>query len=189
RWMEYLSCFDFDIRYVKGKLNKVADALSCYYQFDSWDDAPLVQHYVFTDIKERETAAALMTVNAKERNPLSSRNKSKNDPLIHNSQAKGPDLHIHMSELDPLCDDIQKGYANNKFFKKLFENPEDHPGFQIWDRFIWMKNCSGEDVLCVPSTLFKGTTLHGHIIEQAHTVVGHFGPLKTSEYIRCWYWW
>jgi hypothetical protein len=51
RWMEYLSRFDFDIRYVKGKLNKVADALSCYYQFDSWDDAPLVQHYVFADVR------------------------------------------------------------------------------------------------------------------------------------------
>ena len=50
RWMEYLSCFDFDICYVKGKLNKVVDALSCYYQFDSWDDAPLVQHYIFADV-------------------------------------------------------------------------------------------------------------------------------------------
>ena len=28
RWMEYLVRFDFDIRYIKGELNKVADALS-----------------------------------------------------------------------------------------------------------------------------------------------------------------
>jgi RNase H-like domain found in reverse transcriptase len=28
RWMEYLARFDFDIRYVKGTLNKVVDALS-----------------------------------------------------------------------------------------------------------------------------------------------------------------
>jgi hypothetical protein len=49
--MEYLSCFDFDIRYIKGKLNKVADALSHYYQFNSWEDAPLVQHYVFADVR------------------------------------------------------------------------------------------------------------------------------------------
>ena len=48
--MEYPSCFNFDICYVKGKLNKVVDTLSHYYQFDSWDDAPLVQHYVFADI-------------------------------------------------------------------------------------------------------------------------------------------
>jgi hypothetical protein len=48
--MEYLLHFDFDIHYVKGKLNKVADALSCYYQFNSWNDAPLVQHYILADI-------------------------------------------------------------------------------------------------------------------------------------------
>jgi hypothetical protein len=28
RWMEYLSRFDFDIQYVKGISNKVADSLS-----------------------------------------------------------------------------------------------------------------------------------------------------------------
>jgi hypothetical protein len=49
--MEYLSRFDFDIWYIKGKLNKVADALSRYYQFNSWEDALLVQHYVFADVR------------------------------------------------------------------------------------------------------------------------------------------
>lgn len=48
--MEYLSQFDFDIWYVKGKLNKVVDTLSHYYQFNNWDEAPLVQYYVFMDM-------------------------------------------------------------------------------------------------------------------------------------------
>jgi len=94
-----------------------------------------------------------------------------------------------MSELDPLNDDIREGYVNDKVFKKVLEKPEDHPDFSIRDKFIWRKNRGGEDVLCVPTSNSKGTTLHGRIIEQAHTIVGHFGPLKTSEYIRHWYWW
>ena len=35
RWLEYLARFDFDIRYVKGSSNKVADALLRYHEFDS----------------------------------------------------------------------------------------------------------------------------------------------------------
>src|SRR6266436_9412464 len=38
RWMEYLSRFDFDIQYVKGVTNKVADSLSRYYQSDTSED-------------------------------------------------------------------------------------------------------------------------------------------------------
>jgi RNase H-like domain found in reverse transcriptase len=32
RWMDYMSRFDFNITYVKGELNKVANCLSCYYE-------------------------------------------------------------------------------------------------------------------------------------------------------------
>ena len=35
RWMEYMSRFDFDITYVKGEYNKVADCLSRYYESDT----------------------------------------------------------------------------------------------------------------------------------------------------------
>ena len=34
RWIDYLTRFDFGIRYVKGTSNKVADALSRYYEHD-----------------------------------------------------------------------------------------------------------------------------------------------------------
>ena len=40
RWMDYLAWFDFDIRYVKGLLNKVVDALSQYFEHDYWTKVP-----------------------------------------------------------------------------------------------------------------------------------------------------
>ena len=97
-------------------------------------------------------AAARITENTKEDSGSSSRvDHSQDNPSIFASQAKGPDLHRHMSELDPLNDDIQKGYANDKVFKVVLEKPEDHPDFDIRNRYIWRKNRGGEDILCVPS--------------------------------------
>jgi len=34
RWIDYMSCFDFNITHVKGEYNKVADCLSRYYESD-----------------------------------------------------------------------------------------------------------------------------------------------------------
>jgi hypothetical protein len=49
RWMEYLSCFNFDIQYVKGTSNKVADSLSQYYHLDTGDDIHPLYDYVTAD--------------------------------------------------------------------------------------------------------------------------------------------
>ena len=118
-----------------------------------------------------------------EASPAPSGNGSRDDPSVFESQSKGPNIQEFMSEWDPLNDDIWRGYIVNHVFKKILEKPRDHPGFKIQDDFIWMKNRGGEEVLCVPSTNFMDMTLHGHIIEQAHMIIGHFGPLKMSEYI------
>jgi RNase H-like domain found in reverse transcriptase/Reverse transcriptase (RNA-dependent DNA polymerase) len=48
-WMEFLACFDFDITYVKGEMNLVADALSRYYENDHWDESHNVSHYINAD--------------------------------------------------------------------------------------------------------------------------------------------
>ena len=46
QWMEYLVCFDYNIQYMKGQLNKVADALSWYYKSDTWYDVYPPDKYV-----------------------------------------------------------------------------------------------------------------------------------------------
>ena len=51
RWMEYLSWFDFDIQYMKGTSNKVADSLSQYYQSDTGDDVHPLYDFVNADVQ------------------------------------------------------------------------------------------------------------------------------------------
>jgi hypothetical protein len=48
--MEYLTQFDFDIQYIKGTSNKVADSLSCYYQSDTSEDKHPTYDYVNADL-------------------------------------------------------------------------------------------------------------------------------------------
>src|SRR5262249_18365952 len=50
-------------------------------------------------------------------------------------------------------------------------------------------NWIGEPVLCIPRARNKKFSLTAQVIEQAHTTLGHFGPQKTADYIRRWYWW
>ena len=50
RWIDYLARFDFDIRYI-GTLNKVADALSRYYEHDYWTNVPELHDYVNTNVR------------------------------------------------------------------------------------------------------------------------------------------
>ena len=51
RWMEFLARFNYDITYVKGKTNLVADALSRYYKNDEWDDSHDESLYVNADTR------------------------------------------------------------------------------------------------------------------------------------------
>ena len=51
RWMEFLARFDFDITYVKGETNLVADALSRYFESDCWDELHEASQYVNADAR------------------------------------------------------------------------------------------------------------------------------------------
>jgi len=48
----------------------------------------------------------------------------------------------------------------------------------------------GRDVVCIPRKAFhRGRRLVEIIIDQAHSIIGHFGQFHTSRYIRRYYWW
>ncbi|KAK0488063.1 hypothetical protein EDD18DRAFT_1360020 [Armillaria luteobubalina] len=47
--MDYLSQFNFDITYIKGDNNKVADCLSRYYKNDTWEDMHNMDDYIQAD--------------------------------------------------------------------------------------------------------------------------------------------
>ena len=49
RWIEYMLRFNFDITYVEGKYNKVADCLSQYYESDTNADVHSPDDYMQTD--------------------------------------------------------------------------------------------------------------------------------------------
>src|ERR1700723_2708947 len=51
RWMEYLSRFDYDIQYIKGTSNKVADSLSRYNQSNKGEDVHPSYDFVSADLK------------------------------------------------------------------------------------------------------------------------------------------
>ena len=50
QWIEFLAQFDYDITYIKGKTNLVADALSRYHENDHWDKATDESQYVNADL-------------------------------------------------------------------------------------------------------------------------------------------
>jgi len=51
RWIDYLMRFDFNIRYIKGILNKVADVLFRYYEHNYWTNVPELHDYVNANVR------------------------------------------------------------------------------------------------------------------------------------------
>src|SRR5207302_4952832 len=88
-----------------------------------------------------------------------------------------------------ILEDIRKGYAKDPLCSKVLENIGHHERFEIIDGLLYTHNRVNDSVLCIPSIIQKKRRLTEIIIAQAHEVLGHFGPQKTADYIRRYYWW
>ncbi|KAG6881435.1 hypothetical protein C0995_001886, partial [Termitomyces sp. Mi166 len=231
RWIDYMSKYDFDITYVKGELNKVADCLSRYFESDTTDDVHKVYNYVQADkridpegedlplhrfhkiAEKRELRCSKWLREQKELRDLeaqqmveATKNPNKgielsshdDDPLLAqvlekrieslttnddpavaqvlatgtkalvNSEHDEVQMHVH----------ILQGYKKDQMYVELLNKPTEHPRFTIEQELIYTVNMEGTKVLCVPRDWSLITT----ILDQAHTIVGHFGYQKTLNY-------
>lgn len=86
---------------------------------------------------------------------------------------------------------VRQGYTDDSVLSKVLESPNSYASFSVEDGLIFTTNRSGERCICIPRAFNKQRTrrLSEIILDGAHLTVGHLGPLRTSEYIRHWYWW
>src|SRR5215510_2263293 len=94
-----------------------------------------------------------------------------------------------MNHSDSFLTALREYYPKDKLFSKILGFPEAHPSFRKHDRLVWTHNTNKEWVVGLPKGWVDQSSIHGLVIDQAHTALGHFGAQRTSDYIRCWYWW
>ena len=220
RWMEYLSRFDFDIRYVKGNSNTVADSLSRYHQLDNAVEKVPIYDFVNADhrldpegedlpwsrvveIRAMSTEAHRQLIEGKEDRSREAQEMTsampsvtdqsdeimKHDPTVFESVSEGPNLARYIDKAKDFADKVAKGYESDPFFAKIMNKPQEYPAFELSNGLLYSKNRVGDRVLCIPRIKTKDYSLTATVIDQAHRVLGHFGPTRTAEYIRRWYWW
>ncbi|KAG6859381.1 hypothetical protein C0995_009111 [Termitomyces sp. Mi166 len=235
-----MSRYDFDITYVKGELNKVADCLLRYFESDTADDMHNVYDYVQADkridpegedlplhrfheiaekrveiqamqaqelrrskqLKEqkelRDLCAQQMVEATKTPNKgieLSSHNNNPllaqvlkkrtessitdDDPAVVQVLAMGTKAPINSEHGEvQMCAHILQGYKKDRMYVEILNKPTEHSQFTIEQKLIYTVNMEGVKVLCVPRDWSLITT----ILDQAHTIVGHFGYQKTLNY-------
>ena len=236
RWMEYLARFDFDITYVKGTLNKVADALSRYYESDTWYDARHIDEYVNADVRidrdmedlppervdelvtgqvEMHATRVVQTLERRQSERLLNKQEQRDldaakiasgmkqvgeeelptvdndaDPTVEQSRSRGKNLRREVfQDNEKMVPVIKEGYLKDALFKKVLTKPNQYQSFEVKDGLIWTQTRSGDMTLCVPNGTLDGKSVRGIILETGHELVGHYGPQKTIDYIRRWYWW
>ncbi|KAG6869733.1 hypothetical protein C0995_000971, partial [Termitomyces sp. Mi166 len=92
-----------------------------------------------------------------------------------NSEHGEAQMHVH----------ILQGYKKDQMYIKILNKPTEHSRFMIEWQLIYTVNMEGAKVLCVPRDQSLITT----ILDQAHTIVGHFEYQKTLNYVHQTYWW
>ena len=112
------------------------------------------------------------------------------DTITYTSGSNGKPLLALIEKEFDLNKLIMKFYQQDKIYSKILENPEVHAKFGVKEGLIFTKNNLSRDVICIsPKAIHKGKQLIEIIIDHAHNIIGHFGQLKTSQYIRRYFWW
>ena len=152
--------------------------------------AELVPNRILWERKEdRDEEAARLADSNNSRESANLQSSDDDDPTIFESISNGPELTRYINQTRHFVERVRKGYENDKLFAKIIANPTHFKYFQYENGMLYTTNRIGEPVLCIPRIVTKEYSLTAIIIDQAHKIIGHFGPQRTADYIRRWYWW
>ena len=160
RWMEFLQRFDFDITYVKGEENIVADCLSRYHESDIPGEVHPIHIYVNADDRldpggdslsqQRIQELRSMAVPAKELEevvedrdleaqaliesnpapPSGEQGSIVDDPSWGESMMTGPPI-THVVDGEVDITALAKdGYGQDKVFRKIADSPDEYGTFE-----------------------------------------------------------
>ena len=203
RWAEYLSRFDFEVIYVKGQYNIVADCLSRYYSADLPGETHADHLYVSADqrldpdgddlpygLTPQMRALRIEDPTGTVPRPTSPQEEHPEAITLEESQpGNGTSLAQVMTATDGFIESVRAGYANDPLFSKIRENPDQFNQFRWVDELLYMDRADALSVLCIPRTVHKTRRLTEIIIDQAHRTIGHAGNERTNKYIHKFYWW
>ncbi|KAL1937189.1 hypothetical protein VTO73DRAFT_14488 [Trametes versicolor] len=214
RWMEYIGRFDFQIQWVEGLTNRVADALSRYYSSEEANTPHPPYDLVDADVRldpEGDTLdndrvlelRAVRIVDKREDRDVEADDLARygpprppepseaveDDPTAAASTGGGPALEpILAADLD-LRGTIRAAYGDDSFFRKIVNEPTAFPRFKVEDDLVWHMSREGQWVLGVPRAHHNQRLVTEIITAQAHATLGHLGHRRTSDYVRRWFWW
>jgi len=158
RWWEYLSQFDFKIKYIKGESNKVADSLSRYYMSDSPDETHNISKYVNVDLrldpegdnlpKIRKEELISMRATLQPHKLKATKVQDKIEPRdieaveLHNN-SKPAKAHWDANEhpkWNSVLSALGNKYPKDKFFSIIWKNLDRHNHFEKNEGFLWTTN-------------------------------------------------
>ncbi|KAL1947388.1 hypothetical protein VTO73DRAFT_14349 [Trametes versicolor] len=212
RWMEYIGRFDYDVLWVEGVSNRVADALSRYYTHEEATAAHAPYDLVSADARldpdgdtldndhivelrasrvedrreDRELAAAELAAHAHQ---VASPGPQDDDPVAFLSTGRGQPLDELLQGTIDIRARAREGYAGDAFFSKIIAAPDQHARFRMEDGLIWHLSRNAQWVLCLPKVYHGQRVLTEIVISHAHDALGHLGYRRTSDYVRRWFWW
>ena len=203
RWAEYLSRFDFEVVYVKGQHNIVADCLSRYYSSDLPGETHADHQYVSADLQLdpegddlpyglTPQTRALRTQETPKPTPRPTSPLEGSPELIMLGSIRledGSSLGQVMNTMEGFLEGVREGYASDTLLSKIRDNPDQFSRFRISDGLLYMDRADALPVLCIPRTMHGSRKLTEIIIDQAHRTIGHAGTERTNKYIHKFYWW
>jgi hypothetical protein len=87
-----------------------------------------------------------------------------------------------------LLKELKGNYKDDPLFKSILDKPKEFRNFEVKDDLIYIK-MNERSLLCVPKITINGRNVREIIISEAHSLLAHLGPNKTTSYLRDHVWW